>query len=111
VITLSREDINQEEFELEMIDAGIENIEIEDDHYILTAALEDFGNVRKKLEEMGLEPENAGLQRIPTETKKLTREEAIRVLRLIEEFEDDDDVQYVFHNLEVTEEILESLDV
>jgi YebC/PmpR family DNA-binding regulatory protein len=110
VITVSDASRNQEEFELEMIDAGAEDIEVEDGRFIITSTLEDFGPVRKKLEEMGIEPENAELHRIPTDTKKLSREEALKVLRLIEEFEDDDDVQNVYHNLEVTDEILAALD-
>jgi YebC/PmpR family DNA-binding regulatory protein len=111
VITVSSERLDQDEFELGMIDAGAENIEVDDDRFIITTALEDFGHVRKALEEMEVEPENAELQRIPAETKILTREEAVRVLKLIEEFEDDDDVQNVYHNLEVTDEILAALDV
>lgn len=110
VITVTDEGLSQEEFELEMIDAGAENIEDEDGRFIITVSMEDFGSVRKKLEEMEIEPENAELQRIPTDTKKLSKEDAIKVLRIIEEFEDDDDVQNVFHNLEVTDEILATLD-
>ena len=110
VITVADNGYDRDEFELEMIDAGAENIDIEDERFIITSTLEDFGPVRKKLEEMGIEPENAELHRIPTDTKKLSKEEAIKVIRIIEEFEDDDDVQNVYHNLEVTDEILAALD-
>ncbi|MEZ5196936.1 MAG: YebC/PmpR family DNA-binding transcriptional regulator [Bacteroidales bacterium] len=55
-----------EEFELELIDAGAEDIEVEDDFLSITTAMEDFGKMQKKLEEMEIEPESAELQRIPS---------------------------------------------
>jgi len=105
IITVPKGDLDPEEFELEIIDAGVEEIELNDDTFMITTPLEDFHNVQKKLEEMGLETESAELQRIPNETKELTIEESIQILKIIEYFEDDDDVQNVFHNLEVSEEV------
>ncbi|HEY4784631.1 MAG TPA: YebC/PmpR family DNA-binding transcriptional regulator, partial [Bacteroidales bacterium] len=64
----------------------------------------------KKLEQMKVEAENASLQRIPTETKTLPVDAAVKVLKLIEEFEEDDDVQNVYHNLEVTDEIMDAME-
>jgi len=63
----------------------------------------------KKLEELGIEPESAELQRIPHETKTLDKENAQKILKVIELFEDDDDVQRVFHNLEITDELMEEM--
>ncbi len=110
VFTVPKGDIKRDEFELEIIDAGVEDIELEDGMFIITTPLEDFGNVQKKLEEMDLTPETAELQRIPQETKELDIEDAIRVLNLIEDFEEDEDVQKVFHNLEITDAILDALE-
>jgi YebC/PmpR family DNA-binding regulatory protein len=110
VFTVKKGDLDPEEFELEIIDAGVEEFEIEEEVFIITTALEDFGNVQKKLDEMGVEIENAELQRIPNNTKELPVEEARRVLRTIEEFEDIDDVQNVYHNLELTEEVAASME-
>ena len=109
VITVPREELDPEEFELEIIDAGVEDIELEEDAFIITTAMEDFGAVQKKLEELGLEPENAELQRVPHETKELEQEDALKVLKIIEEFEDDDDVQNVYHNLELTDSLVEAM--
>ena len=105
VFTVPKRDLDPEEFELEIIDAGVEDCELEDDVFIITTAVEDFSNVQKKLDEMNVNIENAELQRIPNDTKKLDKESAARVLRMIEDFEELDDVQNVYHNLEVTEEI------
>ena len=54
--------------------------------------------------------ESAELQRIPNDTKELSIEDSVRILKIVEQFEDDDDVQYVFHNLEVTEEAMAAMD-
>ena len=107
VFTVPKGDFDPEEFELEIIDAGVEECELEGDIYIITTSLEDFGNVQKKLDEMGILVENAELQRIPNNTKKLDIESAGKVLKMIEDFEDLDDVQNIYHNLEITEEIEE----
>ncbi len=107
VFTVPKGDLDPEEFELEIIDAGVEDCELEDDIFIITTSLEDFGNVQKKLDEMGVHVENAELQRIPNDTKTLDTDHARKVLRIIEDFEELDDVQNIFHNLEITEEIEE----
>jgi len=107
--TIPKNTSNQEEFELEIIDAGAEDIETEGDYYIITTSLEDYGRVQKRLEKLGIVPESAQLQRIPTNTKKLNNEDAMKVMRTIEEFEDEDDVQNVYHNLEITDQLINSL--
>lgn len=110
VFTIMNEDIIIEDLELEMIDAGAENLEVEGDTVTITCAKEDFGSVNRKLNELGLEPEEAGLKRIPNDTKKLDIESSKKVLKLIDTLEDDDDIQFVYHNLEMTDELAEALD-
>jgi len=106
IFTLPIGELDEEEFELEMIDAGAEDIELEDGFFSITTALEDFGAVQKKLEELQIEPESAELQRIPHDTVKLDNESARKILKVIEVFEDEDDIQKVFHNLEISEELI-----
>jgi YebC/PmpR family DNA-binding regulatory protein len=110
VISLPKGDLDPEEFELELIDAGVEEVELEEDTYMITTAMEDFHAVQLKLQEMGLEVESAELQRIPNDALDLPVEQAIQIMRVIEEFEDDDDVQSVSHNLNVTEEVTEAME-
>jgi YebC/PmpR family DNA-binding regulatory protein len=110
VITLPKGDLDPEEFELEIIDAGVEDIELNEDTFMITTPLEDFHAVQKKLEELGLETESAELQRIPNDAKQLSVEDSLQILRTIEEFEDDDDVQNVFHSLEVSDEVMAAMD-
>jgi transcriptional/translational regulatory protein YebC/TACO1 len=76
---------------------------------VVTTEFESFGSMLKKLEEMKLEVESAELQRIPKTFVTLDKESAQKVLKLVDIFEDDDDVQSVFHNLELTDELLAEL--
>jgi len=109
VFTIKNEGLNLEEIELEMIDAGAEDFEVDGDTLTVTCAKEDFGSVNRKLNELGIEVDEAGLKRIPNDTKKLDVESAKKVLRLIDVLEDDDDVQNVYHNLEMTDELAAEL--
>jgi YebC/PmpR family DNA-binding regulatory protein len=109
IFTIPQGSLNADDFEMEMIEAGAEDMQLEDDFFTVTTALENFGSMMRKLEELGIEPESAELQRIPKETTKLELETAKKVMRLIEMFEDDDDIQAVYHNLEMTDELMESL--
>jgi YebC/PmpR family DNA-binding regulatory protein len=106
IFAVPQGDLVEDDFIMEIIDAGAEDVELEEGIFTITTAMEDFGSMMKKLEEMGIEPESAELQRIPKTLTKLDKDSAMKVLRLIDVFEDDDDVQNVFHNLELTEEIM-----
>lgn len=110
IFTIKNEGFKLEDLELEMIDAGAEEFEVEGDTLTITCAMEDFGNINRKLNELGIEPDEAGLKRIPTTQKKLDVDSARKALRLVDVLEDDDDVQYVYHNLEMTDELAEALE-
>ena len=110
VFTIPKGHIDQEELELELIDAGAEDIEVNEDTIVVYTSMADFGRMQKKLDELGIEAENASLQRIPTDYKTLEPQMAMKVLRLIDEFEDNDDVQNVYHNIEMTDELLKALE-
>ncbi len=110
IFTIPLGNLKVDELELDLIDAGAEDINVEDDYITITTAMEDFGQMMKKLEELKIEPESAQLQRIPKETTKLDLEAAKKVMRIVDAFEDDDDVQNVYHNLEVTDELMDSME-
>jgi YebC/PmpR family DNA-binding regulatory protein len=97
------EGVDEDEFSLEVIDAGAEDIDFNEGQAQVTCAMEDFGSVSKKLDELKVEIESAGLERIPHNTKALNDEEFKQVMRVIDALEDDDDVQKVYHNLEIQE--------
>ncbi len=110
IFIIRNEGLSPEELELEMIDAGSEEFEIDEETITITCAKEDFGSVSKKLGEMKIEAMEAGLKRIPNDTKTLDVETAQKVLKFIEILEDDDDVQNVYHNLEMTDELADALE-
>jgi YebC/PmpR family DNA-binding regulatory protein len=109
VFVVPQGDIKQDEFEMELIDAGAEDISLDDEMFTITTAMEDFGNMMKKLEQLNIEPESASLQRIPKTTETLDVEPAKKVLKLIDIIEEDEDVQNVYHNLALTDELMEKL--
>lgn len=109
IFVINNEGINLEELELEMIDAGAEDFEVEGDMLTVTCPMEDFGILNRKLNDLGIEVQEAGLKRIPNDLKKLDLDSAKKVMRLIDALEDDDDIQFVYHNLEITEELAEEL--
>ena len=110
IISLPKGELDPDEFELELIDAGVEEIELEDDIFMITTPMEDFHSVQLKLQEMSVEPESAELQRIPNDTLDLTLEQGVQIMKIIEEFEDDDDVQSVYHNVNVSDELAEAME-
>jgi YebC/PmpR family DNA-binding regulatory protein len=109
VFVVPKGDLNRDDFEMELIDAGAEDISLEDDVFTITTAMEDFGSMIKKLEKLNIEPESASLQRIPKTTVSLEEDATRKVLRLIDIIEEDDDVQNVFHTLEISDEMAEKL--
>ncbi len=92
-----------EEIELEMIDHGLESIEldtVEDkEMYKIYVAFEDFGKMQQALEAANITAEKSELERIPTITKELSDEQVDEVLALIDLMEQDDDVSNIYHNL------------
>ena len=110
IISLAQGDLDPDEFELELIDAGVEEIELDEGTFMITTPMEEFHNVQKKLQEMGVEPESAELQRLPNDVITLTSEQALQIMKIVDEFEDDDDVQAVWHNLELTDEVSEAME-
>ncbi|HPA87977.1 MAG TPA: YebC/PmpR family DNA-binding transcriptional regulator [Bacteroidales bacterium] len=109
IFTIKLEDVSAEDLELELIDAGAQDFESDEDTLTITCAMEDFGSLNRKLNELGIEPEEAALKRIPNNTKALDIESAKKVLKFVETLEDDDDIQNVYHNLEITDELAAEL--
>ena len=95
------EDLDLEELELELIDFEVEEIFNDEDGIVIYAPFEQFGNIQKYLEAYNLEILSSGFERIPTSTKKLSEAEQADVEKLLERLEEDDDVQNVYHSMEL----------
>ena len=108
-IDMAQIKMDWDDFEMEMIDGGAEDIDKDDEEAMITTAFEDFGSLSHKLDELGIEVKSAELQRIPNNTKEVTEEQFKANMKMLDRFEEDDDVQNVYHNMEITDELLESL--
>ena len=106
----SQIEMDLEELEMELIDAGLEELENDEGTLTVTTNFTDFSNMQKQLESMNIELESSELQRFPNNTKALGLEEAKLVLKLLDKLEEDEDVQNVFHNMEMGEELMAQLD-
>jgi len=112
VFTLDPENVSMEvdELEMELIDGGLEELEVDEEAVTIYCEYADFNNMQTKLEELDIEIKNSELQRIPNNFKTISAEQAEKVLKLLDLLEENDDVQQVFHNMELTEEILTAMD-
>lgn len=99
-----------EELEFSLIEHGLESLEDEDDFIQIYTPFTEFGNMSKALEDLKIQVQNATVEYIPLNTKSLSVEDAKKIIDLEEKFEDDDDVQNVFHTLEMTDELIAELE-
>lgn len=96
---LASSDINIEEFELEMIDFGVEEVFADEEGIHIYAPFESFGGIQKELESRDFQIISSGFERIPQVLKELTPEQQADVEKLLEKIEEDDDVQNIYHNM------------
>ena len=97
------EGLDLEELELELIDFEVDEV-FEDEgengtEVVIYGPFESFGKIQHYLEEKGYEIRSGEFERIPTDTKEVTEEQRAAIEKLIDKFEDDDDVTNVFHNM------------
>jgi YebC/PmpR family DNA-binding regulatory protein len=112
VFTIERDRISipLDDLEMELIDGGLEELEIDNEEITIYCDFHKFSSMQKKIEELNIEITNSELQRIPTSTKRITTEQSQKVLNLLDLLEENDDVQQVFHNMELTEDLLKVMD-
>jgi YebC/PmpR family DNA-binding regulatory protein len=94
-----KEGIDVEELELELIDFGADEVGLDENEIIIYGGFESFGKIQQYLEDHSFEVISAEFERIPTDTKELSEAAAEEVEKLIGKFEEDEDVQNVFHNM------------
>lgn len=91
-------DVDMEELELDLMDFEAE-LEAEEEEWLIYGAFDQFANLQNFLEEKGFEIVSAEFERIPTDYKEVTAEQRETLDKLLEKFEEDEDVQNVFHNM------------
>ena len=99
---LKSEKIIPEEIELEFIDYGVEEVEVENNEILIYAPFNDFGSIQKALESKKIEIISSSFERIPKNRLYLSSEKLSEVLKLIEKIESDEDVQNVYSNVDLS---------
>ncbi len=99
VIVIEKEDLDEDTMMMDALDAGAEDMSVEDEVFEITTTPDNFGAVLEKLEAKGYSFVSAAVEMVPQNYVKLESEEDIRNMeRLVEALEDNDDVQNVWHN-------------
>ena len=97
------EGVDVEELELEFIDFGVEEVFGDEDGILFYAPFENFGVIQKEFENRSIKILSSGFDRIPKTSKQLTADQQEEVLELIEKIQEDDDVQNVYHAMDIQE--------
>ena len=109
LITVKKEGVDEDTVLGIILDAGAEDMKTESDRYEITTTPENFEKVKKALEENNIPIENASITFIPKNTVRLEGKEAEQLLKLLDELEECDDVQGVYANFDIPDEILETI--
>lgn len=109
VISASAGERDPDEVQLVAIEAGAEDIQVDDGTIEITTEPAAFEDVRKAVEEFGVSIDNAELTMQPKQTVPIGEDKAPAVLRLLEALEDDDDVQQVYANFDIAADVLERI--
>ena len=111
MILVSKKDVeNEEEFMLSAIDNGAEDIDEEDQLYEIKTLPSEFIKVKESLEKCNIGIKSSEIAYIPKTTVKLSKDDARKALKLINILDDNDDVQSVNTNLEISDDILSKID-
>jgi YebC/PmpR family DNA-binding regulatory protein len=97
------DELDEDEVMMMALDAGAEDFAAEDEVFIVTTTPEDFGTVRETLEANGIEFLEAEVKMIPDTYTAIDEETAVKFQKMLDQLEDDDDVQNVYHNAEFPE--------
>lgn len=103
VVTLPKQGKSEDEIMEIILEAGAEDLQTEEEFFVVQSSIENFEQVRKALLDKALTIENASLQWIAKNFITVTGEDAEKVVKLIESLEDSDDVQNVFTNADIDE--------
>lgn len=91
------------------LEAGAEDLQREESLFAVTTAPRDFEKVRDAIVKSGIQPLSAEITKLPKSTVKLDGKPAEQMLRLMEELEEHDDVQHVYANFDIPEEIMAAM--
>tara|TARA_E500000331_G_C17174262_1_gene677538 strand:- start:41 stop:751 length:711 start_codon:yes stop_codon:yes gene_type:complete len=93
------DEMDLEELELNLIDAGVEELEAQEQNLFIYGDYTAFGTISKGLEDMGISVQKSGLKRYATSPVEFNEEQLIDIEKMLDKIEDDDDIQQVFTNI------------
>jgi len=106
LVLVDKDKANEEELMLVALEAGAEDMRSAENHYEIITQPGDFEKVKQALEEQGIEYSLAEVTMLPQTTVKLTGKQAQQMLQLMEKLEEHDDVQHVYANFDIPEEVM-----
>jgi YebC/PmpR family DNA-binding regulatory protein len=108
-LLIERGQINEEEMMTLALDAGAEDVKSDEKNYEIITSVQDFEKVKQVIQDKGIKWQDAEITMIPSSTIKLTGNDAKQLLALIDALEEHDDVQQVYANFDIPDEILEQV--
>jgi YebC/PmpR family DNA-binding regulatory protein len=103
--TAALEGRDLDEFEMEVIDGGADDVVRDEEGLVVYAPFQSFGPMQQKLEELGVVPKSAELKRFPLVTTPADADTVRQAMKLIDLLEEDEDVNAVYHNMDITEAV------
>jgi len=104
------EGVDEDELMMTVLDAGAEDLVLEGDAYYITVPVEDFEEVKSALPAAGISYRDAQMSRIPRAYVEVGENEQRRTLKVLDALEEQDDVQNVFTNLDISEAVAASIE-
>jgi YebC/PmpR family DNA-binding regulatory protein len=107
VFEIAQGKLVEDDFTMEMIDVGADDVVLEDGFFTVTAPMECFGPIHHKLESLKISADESGLERLPLNFKEIDKEAFKQITKLVDMLEADDDVVKVYHNVQYDESFAE----
>ena len=109
IIRILKEDTNEDDVFTVAVDAGAEDIQMEDDMYEIITTPENYESVKSALDSAGIDLDSSELTQLPSNSKKIEGADARKFLHLMEQIEAHDDIQHVYSNFDIDESVIEEL--
>jgi transcriptional/translational regulatory protein YebC/TACO1 len=110
VVIVPKGDLTEDDVLLAVLDAGAEEVNDLGDSYEVVSAASDLVVVRTALQDAGIDYDSADSSFLPSVQVELDEEAARKVLRLVDALEDSDDVQNVYANFDISDDVMEAID-
>ena len=110
IVLVEAEGVDEDELTLAAAEGGAEDVELDGSVFEVSSAPEDLAAVRQAIEDAGIKVESAEISMVPKTTVEVAEEpSAKKLIRLIEALEENDDVQGVYANFDIPEQVLEAV--